>query len=160
MTTPEPGLTSYTFRNLILRQNEEAGRTTNGPPTTCDECVNNGLKGPVNPFRRNREIPQHVSGHQNPTTTLRTSRRFQRLFTKSSLLRNSRQGDARPSSTTSSGGHSQKETSPDCLSLARLDPFAHLSPGGPPPRRTRLSSRTVGLAPTTYQGEAAPALQR
>ena len=72
ITTQEPGLTSCASRNSSSDVNEEAGRTTNDPPTTCDECANNGLMKPMAPFGRNRELSQNVNGNLNRTTTLLT----------------------------------------------------------------------------------------
>ena len=85
---------------------------------------------------------------------------FPRLRTTGSLLRKSRQGDARSLPSTLNRRHCQKEAPPDCICLPRPSPLAHIGPGGSPFLRAGRGSRTVGPSPTTHQKRPPPRFSR
>ena len=140
-------------RCLLAACHLDGGRTTNDPPTTRDECANNGLKEPMVPFGRNRALSEprgfaidFQRRHDRATTMAKEDQLSKACSTllgepSSSLPRKCCQGDARPPSTTSSGGHCLKEALPDCAGLPRHSSLALRGERRLPLLRARLSSR-------------------
>ena len=146
-TTREPGQTSYVSRKSSSDASEERNRKTNDQRQRrmCEQWLE-GARGslwlkPQTPTKRKRAPQSKDRTAHDQATNLTKGPIFQDQLrparrAPSSLLRHSRQSHARPSSTTSSGGHIQKETSPDCPTLPRLSP----SPSRQTQRRDRRAA--------------------